>query len=106
MIKSILAFLGVIVGVSCVAETEELNPPWLFKPNTLRYSSIWRMGDGEDYIVSWWLFYGALDINGKKEYQTRYPEPSEWEGFYAEEHPLLPEELQNIMREQVQKRDQ
>src|SRR6266545_384348 len=60
-----------------------LLPPWLSYPDISRYSIGWRMGDGEEYMCNWAVWFDGLTADGKEEYQKHYPEPEEWHGFYA-----------------------
>jgi hypothetical protein len=43
----------------------------------------WRMGYGEDYMEQFDNWYAALGSGGRKEYRDRYPEPDDWNEFYA-----------------------
>lgn len=57
-------------------------PPWIKFPNLPRGSIGWRMGIGEDYrnrFDSW-----VISQPRKVEIRVRekYPEPTEWEGYY------------------------
>ena len=41
------------------------------------------MGYGEDYLLKFSAFYASLRSGGRKRFRDCYPEPSDWEGFYA-----------------------
>lgn len=59
-----------------------MEPPWLMFPQIDRYSIGWRMGEGEAYMIDFSLWYGGLSPKGRKHVRERYPEPSEWTGYY------------------------
>lgn len=59
-----------------------LPPPWIAYPKIERYSIGWRMGYGESYIDEWDKWYSSLDEKEKKEYQTLFPEPVTWKGYW------------------------
>ena len=56
---------------------------WLMFPQLDRGSIGWRMGSGEDYLAKWHKFYKHLNKKEKRAYQSKYPEPLGWEGFYS-----------------------
>lgn len=62
-----------------------MAPPWIAYPKIERYSIGWRMGYGEGYIDEWGKWYGSLDEKEKKEYQTLFPEPITWKGYWEDE---------------------
>ena len=78
--------------------TLEMEPLWIFLPGIPRYSLGWRMGQGEDYKREWWPWFRSLNNEQRELYINKYPEPPEWRGFYTNEHPSLPEEIQNGLR--------
>jgi hypothetical protein len=60
-------------------------PLWLQYPEIPRYSIGWRMGAGEDYAWKFLEWWENLSSAAQLEYQTIYPEPVSWRGWYAEE---------------------
>lgn len=54
-------------------------PPWIAFPTIDQYDLFWRMGFGEEYLTQWVQYYSATN---QIKYRTKYPEPSDWEGFY------------------------
>ena len=62
-----------------------MPPPWLAYPQIERYSIGWRMGAGEEYINrfgEWWV---TLSAERKEKYQTLFPEPITWQGWWRSE---------------------
>ena len=62
-----------------------MPPPWLAYPQIERYSIGWRMGAGEEYINrfgEWWV---TLSAERKEKYQTLFPEPVTWQGWWRSE---------------------
>nr|WP_293838826.1 hypothetical protein [uncultured Arsenicibacter sp.] len=60
-----------------------LEPPWE-KFDYDRYDMGWRMGKGEDYLMEWAKWYYQLSEGAQTNYQSTFPEPKEWKGFYDE----------------------
>ena len=60
-------------------------PLWLEYPEIPRYSIGWRMGTGEGYAWKFSEWWEKLSPAAQLEYQTLYPEPVGWRGWYAEE---------------------
>lgn len=69
-----------------------LPPPWLAYPKIERYSIGWRMGYGEDYIMKWGSWYDSLTNEEKMEYQTLFPEPVTWRGYWKHDEAKEEEE--------------
>lgn len=59
-----------------------MPPPWLACPEIERYSIGWRMGYGEDYIDQFFKWLNALSKEKQTEYQTLFPEPVTWKGWW------------------------
>ncbi len=51
-------------------------PTWIAFPDIGRTDMFWRMGFGEEYVVSLSKFYANLP--DKKAYDLKFPEPEEW----------------------------
>jgi hypothetical protein len=43
----------------------------------------WRMGPGEDYRYAFQDWYRDLSNMAAATYRLRFPEPEQWNGFYA-----------------------
>jgi len=41
------------------------------------------MGYGEEYWMEFDAFYASLGSGGRAKYREQFPEPPEWDGFYA-----------------------
>ena len=41
------------------------------------------MGSGEDYWHDWMAWYRALADDARHEYQSLWPQPESWAGFYV-----------------------
>lgn len=62
----------------------QLPPPWVKYPEIPRYSTSWREGYGEDYLLDWWTWFEDLDTNQRVEYFRQYkPLPIEWLDWIA-----------------------
>lgn len=61
----------------------ELSPPWLEFPRIPWGSAGWRMGHGAVYWHQWMASWGAAAPSAQSGYQQRWPEPLDWQGFYA-----------------------
>lgn len=59
------------------------QPPWLMRPDMPRFSVGWRMGGGEDLLEAFRKWFRDLKAQERLAFCTRYPEPPDWEGFYA-----------------------
>lgn len=69
-------------------EEELLNarlPLWLQFPEMPRYSIGWRMGGGESYVAEFGGWWETLSPEAQRLYEARYPEPPDWQGWYAGE---------------------
>ncbi|EGK1783534.1 NADAR family protein [Listeria monocytogenes] len=64
-----------------------LPPLWLAYPEIERYSIGWRMGYGEDYQTKFFEWWETLYSSEKREYQTLFPEPITWDGWWEDKHP-------------------
>lgn len=62
-----------------------LPPPWIACPEIERYSIGWRMGYGESYAMRWSAWLDALPETEMLEYQTLFPEPVTWRGYWEDE---------------------
>jgi hypothetical protein len=60
-----------------------MNPVWNEFPDIPWGSAGWRMGWGEDYMRRWAKWYISLAESERQGYKNGWPEPQEWEGFYA-----------------------
>jgi hypothetical protein len=61
----------------------ELAPPWLEFPQIPWGSIGWRMGAGEDYWRKWLAWWKSdAQAAARLTYQSRWPEPPGWAGFY------------------------
>ena len=60
-------------------------PLWLAYPEIPRYAIGWRMGAGEEYSWKFSEWWEKLSLTAQLDYQTLYPEPAGWRGWYAEE---------------------
>ncbi|KIC10324.1 hypothetical protein RA19_11435 [Leisingera sp. ANG-M1] len=58
-------------------------PPWHEIPGYGRASMCWRMGGGEDYMRNFREWFSVLDRHDREKFQTEFPEPQDWSGFYA-----------------------
>ncbi|WP_260490791.1 NADAR family protein [Listeria swaminathanii] len=56
-------------------------------PEIERYSIGWRMGYGEDYQTKFFEWWETLSSSEKLEYQTLFPEPITWDGWWEDKHP-------------------
>ncbi|MCI8408617.1 MAG: NADAR family protein [Lachnospiraceae bacterium] len=61
-----------------------MPPPWIAYPEIEQGSIGWRMGYGEDYLIKHGRWFHALDEEDRKEYQTLFPEPVTWKGYWWE----------------------
>ena len=62
-----------------------MPPPWLAFPHIERYSIGWRWGYGEDYIGWFFDWWRTLSHAEQAEYQTLFPEPVTWKGWWEHE---------------------
>lgn len=61
-----------------------LPPPWLAFRAIERYSIGWRMGYGEDYLYKFMDWFDQLSDQDRSEYQSLFPEPITWSGWYQD----------------------
>jgi ribA/ribD-fused uncharacterized protein len=57
-------------------------PPWLLYPEIDNRDMFWRMGKGEDILLSFAAFYCALNEKDRDIYSICYPPAIGWKGFY------------------------
>lgn len=57
-------------------------PPWVAFPSIPWGSVGWRMGHGEVYWHEWADWFRAIPPVPQQSYQTEWPEPLQWKGFY------------------------
>jgi hypothetical protein len=55
-------------------------PPWIMFPDIDPVDMFWRMGRGEDYLMSFFKFYKKLP--DKKAFRAKFSDENEWKGFY------------------------
>ncbi len=67
------------------ADQKWMPPPWLAYPEIERYSIGWRMGYGEDYMWHFSDWLDSLSAEEQKEYQSLFPEPVTWKGWWEDE---------------------
>ena len=60
----------------------ELAPLWIAFPNIPWLSGGWASGPGAFYWWRWNGWFRALSEAARSEYKAKYPEPTEWTGFY------------------------
>src|SRR6267142_1065903 len=60
-----------------------MNPPWKEFPHIPCGSVGWRMGPGEDFWHLWTRWYSSLSLEERAEYKAKWPEPTDWMGFYG-----------------------
>lgn len=44
----------------------------------------WRMGQGEDVKWEFYKAYSLASLSEREAIKDAYPEPDDWQGFYAE----------------------
>jgi hypothetical protein len=58
---------------------EEIEPPWIFAPNTEPWSGEWRQGSGEYWMDEFWHpFWKKLSNDAKKIYLEKWLPPENW----------------------------
>jgi len=62
-----------------------MPPLWLMFPYIDKYSIGWRMGYGEGYKFEFYDWLATLSKDEKMRYQTMFPAPKTWTGYYDEE---------------------
>ncbi len=58
-------------------------PPWIKYPNIPIGSIGWNMGIGEAYIDEFLKWFYSKAKNERVEIIRKYPEPEDWDNFYA-----------------------
>ena len=58
------------------------KPPWVIHPGYERASMGWRMGNGEDFMVSFRTWFSRLSQDQQHRFERDFPEPKGWNGFY------------------------
>jgi len=66
-----------------------MRPPWIALPDIPGGRVGWRMGSGEDYYNEFYRWFSNLGEAARRDFVSRHPEPSDWQGIYATiiEHP-------------------
>lgn len=64
-----------------------MRPPWHAHPDIPLGSLGWRMGEGEEYLISFRDWFGRQTPAERARYAATYPEPPAWHGFYARTGP-------------------
>ena len=59
-----------------------MEPPWRKYPEIPRGSIDWRMGRGEEHYNAVYRMFSRLNPNEQDDYQGRFPEPPDWQGWY------------------------
>lgn len=77
-----------------------MNPPWVEFPDIPMGSAGWRMGHGEPYMQRWLSCYRALPSGERSVYQTSWPAPRGWAGFftYVDDGTLPPSVAERLAR--------
>jgi N-glycosidase YbiA len=66
-------------------ELKDLHLPiWMQCPDIERYSIGWRLGDGEDVLWKFSLWWRGISEAGRLQYEQMYPEPKGWRGWYKD----------------------
>jgi ribA/ribD-fused uncharacterized protein len=58
------------------------QPPWTKFPDVDSHDMFWRMGKGEDYLMTFSMYYEGLTDREKVVYKLTNPLPYEWKDFY------------------------
>ncbi len=61
-----------------------MAPPWEAFPHVPAGSIGWRMGDGEDYWLSFANWFAGRSADEKDRFAADHPEPEGWTGFYRQ----------------------
>jgi hypothetical protein len=57
---------------------EEIEPPWVFAPNTEPWAAEWKQGGGEYWLLEIWLpFWQKLGEIQRKNYLDKWKPPTE-----------------------------
>ena len=62
-----------------------MPPPWLAHRDIERYSIVWRMGYGEDFIDRFGDWLNTLSPEERAEYRALFPEPVTWKDWWDDE---------------------
>jgi hypothetical protein len=66
---------------------EEIEPPWVFAPNTEPWSGEWRQGSGEHWLLEIWLpFWHRLNERERENYLKKWQPPAEEWNEYLTVH--------------------
>jgi hypothetical protein len=57
-------------------------PSWDINSGDERASMGWRMESGEDFMVSFRIWFARLSQDQQHRFQREFPEPESWNGFY------------------------
>ena len=57
-------------------------PPWKKYPGINPLDLFWRMGQGEQYVMEFGVYYDGLSDRDKIIYQLSYPAPGDWKDYY------------------------
>lgn len=60
-------------------------PPWLKYPNIPFGSIGWRMGDGEEYGMSFHDWFSRQPVDIQARFKSKYVPPADWSGFFGGE---------------------
>jgi len=57
---------------------KEIEPPWVFAPNTEPWSGNWKQGGGESWLLEIWMpFWQKLNINQRENYIEKWQPPTD-----------------------------
>lgn len=60
----------------------DLLPPWKKYPGIDPLDMFWRMGEGEQYVITTAQYWDTLDEHSRVIYELMHPIPPGWEYFY------------------------
>ena len=84
--KAFLEFLDAHTKGSygvCKPYGPPFEAPWVVFPNIKsQYGIGWRMGGGEDFMVQFQTWYKSASKGERRDFQSKWPEPSGFETFY------------------------
>ena len=63
-----------------------MEPPWKAHQDIPAGSIGWRMGRGEDCLLSFWAWFNQLTEVEQAAFREQHPEPLGWQGLYASWH--------------------
>ena len=61
-----------------------MPPLWLIFPELSQGSTAWMTGYGKYYAIEFWKWLNELVPDERIQYQTMFPAPKTWRGFYDE----------------------